>query len=474
MRSARAKLIPVAALFTGAMLTLNACGVDAHDEAEQAKTAASPAEAAPVSDSQADGAKKKGKFDTGEYKTDYKDLNARSGNSFKRIIESSVMSNYLVLPSELDPRFTISSVAAPMANVKQFDENMHNLAQDPVEWVLKGTQPTGIFDGMETDFLGGYFYEAASPENAKNSTFEYEDGFYGGAETAVIRVGKPEQARQVVNALMERNNSKATGELETSYLQNTPDLKKFLRIPSDDGLKDGYVIAVHGEYILMAMVSTNEPMDQFLKTYNNYADAFLAKEPALISEAPVERTVYGYGTSHKLEPVDPDGVLSLTVPLLDEQFQAGASLQRLGERGTIGYAKNADEARQLMENEGMLPSSAERATFVQRYESENFAARDFKRNSLEIENPADPLASGSYEEPQGVPNTVCGEKNLTTMSILTCIQQYGPYVATGKRVVKDKDGNLEGARKELSQLMAAQYELFENAKEAGAFEEETN
>lgn len=321
--------------------------------------------------------------------------------------------------------------------------------------------------------------------------------------TAIIRLDSPETARKVAQQLNEISTTQGGSLYEYQQLVDDPSLIEpdfvyaptTVKSPSRNTLASGTV----GEKLNQvdqknATLQTVTPHNEFVLYTESITDledsevaradvgTFLNKQIPLLDLIPTHKTKAGYGKTDGFLPADEHG---LTRYAVTTPAELQGSLHIGGELSARGYATTQTNPEYVLkafdlagiDHVGTWETSVGQASNP---DSANLFQSAYLSSAKEDD-------FTSYDEPQALPNTKCITTDTSLGGHLECVMVFEDKIALGfenfTKSVDTSDSsdsidptssegetdpfrptNFEDAKKLLSQKMAAQYLIFQNAK----------
>ena len=366
-------------------------------------------------------------FDTGEFSTELYDVGS-TNPTLEKVKEVMGYGTHLLMPYEVDPAFDQRGRSGTALVPGLF-----------ALWLGEGI--VDVLEAHEEQYMGGLYMAA-------------RDGGTRRVGHTIIRLSSPTVANEVAAQMNDvyRNLGIEDGTL-------TPVPHTIPAYPELNATRIGgetHAVVAQDEFVLILwMYEPTEPDAPApdLSWQDAYAAAFLDAQLPIIPQIPTQLTADGYGNTPGGIPRDPEDMLRYTVERRQEDVGiVPASVD------PHYFASNYDEPRVIRDMLDRAGVDAMATNLVNTLRASNEQAASTLADEwreLDLER-----GFKTYEEPQGLPNTVCITKDDESGVIYDCTMQYGRYLAMAARkdyYTKPEDDN---AQYELSQMMAAQYEIF--------------
>lgn len=394
-------------------------------------------------------------FDTGDYDTTfYAPFKEATDPATGEVAESLEILKGLPLPSEVNKDFdeVVWHILEPGHNLEVVDSKAFN---DHAQQYQSGVnhRSRSSEDGRQFDIT---VYRFDSPETAGEVQAAYADELRAEDEDNLYG---PFTDRPV----------EALG--DTVVLENHPE-------PSESGTStfndfQTKTLSTHNEFLIATTLSSPEEIgDEDLDFVGDY----LRLQAPLLDAVPTHRTEAGYGRLENWAEIDPDDVSRYALYPVEGSDESGyipASMNARTFATELGlnYVKTKDAFRAAdVESAGSWLTNVVRT----RDEAGAEKFRDFLDEENAVNEPT------AYEEPQGVPGTTCSEYidgSYLDEKIYSCVMVHGRYVvhssideypeSDGEDAVNKDDSATDDKtdpKTRLSQRMAAQYELLEDAE----------
>lgn len=390
-------------------------------------------------------------LDTGDYDTTfYAPLGEITDPESGEIVESTEILKNLLLPSEVN---------------KDFDE---------VVWHI--LESTSSLERVESKALNDHAQQFQSGVNHRSRSTEDNRQF----DVVVYRFDSPETAGEVQAAYADeiRTEDDYYGpftDRPVEALQDTVALENHPE-PIEPGSSihaelQSKTLSTHNEFLIETTLSAPEEIsDEDI----DFVSEYLRAQAPLLDAVPTHRTEAGFGRLDNWAELDPDDVVRYALHPVrgsdeSQYYPANMNARTFAMEIGLNYVKTKDAFRAFD-----VESVGSWLTNVVRTKDEAGAEklRDFLDEENSVNEPT------SYEEPQAVPGTTCSEYiDASAKKTYSCVMVHGRYVAhssideypesNGETAVNRDDAAADGkvdAKTRLSQRMAAQYELFEDAE----------
>ena len=452
---------------TSCLVTSCSAGNDGSETAADPTTVANAVVESATTSAQAESAQ----FDTGEYFTKhrvpYKEQTTWDGGA---IAESNHIADTLILPFEVNEKFTEGTGSGRLtasANLFYF------MSPNYID----------ALDKNELPVRSGYWVSAG--DNSDDSLIN-----------AVIRFDSPEKAQQAAKVLHTTATTEGASLLhnDSEYFEANPDdatgiegkVNTYAAVGTTEEteFKKGYTsvqaFTPYNEFLVYNYGQSAEGNEAETKTN---ISSLLDKQIPLLDAIPTHKTDAGYGKLKDFAKIDEFGLTRLAVlPLPDEKDWASSPFAGFATRGFVVSRtdpKFVMDAANLagIENFGIMRTAVAQARDSQ-------AANLFKSALLSSSLSED---AKEYDEPQSLPDTSCYQIDLASGTYVECILTFEDKVAIGDGMYRKpieaptttsdavnmgsqtatpekKDPTLDEIKKDLSQRMAAQLAIFEDAK----------
>ena len=401
-------------------------------------------------------------YDTGSYRTKpHAGWPKETWESLGPITETTLIGANTVLPYEVDHRFRLGMTAQRQTTFELFTNTM----------------PTGVPDriaSLEPTYLTGYTQRASDP--LANSR----------AENTLLRFVSPEAAEEAAKILHEAFLA-AGG---TDFINDSPYPLENVSFPSNEKIlaskderrqilrafvpKDEYVLYVYTNNLEVDADGNEtqrgpEAMDWMSEYVKSTADMQLP----LIDLIPSHKTPEGYGKSDEWQDVDPDDILRYTVLKPEDKNLVGVVPMSMNNRLFAAQFSNVPEILKMFDSAKIEAAAASETTLVRASNSANADLIEASFKAIDS-NSADPATIQPYDEPQNVPGTTCYSSPQDGKTYYFCYLRFKNYFAyagiTESHPLDDEvnttpDSGVEELepKKTLSQLIAAQYYILEQA-----------
>lgn len=369
-------------------------------------------------------------YDTGKYKTTPGKLLRDTDESNVRSIESRVLSEYVPLPFEVDPALTQGALSTVLYN-------------SPMLLVAFTQETQEVIVGK--NFLYGYYNAGLQPSDDPTvPAFAVNQ--------AVLRFEDPESANQVVHELHQAELRQGDRNSGTYFIEGLPQAYISSHVNDRNGAIKYSVFIPHEEYVIYYW--TEAPDGNDTQQTDFISKAFKLQAP-LLEEFPSVKTAKGYGKTDQFPSMDAGQILKYAVqPLEDED----PTFSAYGPRGMAAGFVNPKLAYDTLVQAG--------STYNARGGTDVFrATNDFGAQAIANAFISERVENGfeEYSEPQSLPQATCVEKLLVDGKEYGCTIVVGRYVGTGSVKADVTDEDQEAKKKNLSQKMAAQYLIFQEA-----------
>ncbi|AEI08764.1 putative secreted protein [Corynebacterium resistens DSM 45100] len=465
------KTFKIATATLAASCLLVACGSEKQNEPAQAP--------APSSEPAGKAAAEKPKYDHGpyfpEYRKPFKNMTSLEGGN---AVESNVIADANLLGYEIDPSLVHSRGSRHIYGTSYLT-------------TLLGTNYRSALDDMKATIQSGHYH--TSENEKKDRQFI----------SAIIRFDSAKTAKAVAEKLHQISITQGSVFASQKDIAKDPKLIDPKLVDTDLPFKDRpntlaskgkdegsstgrkekaslQTYTTHNEFVVYTW-GQGSPKE-FEKT-KRIATDYLRKQIPLLDTIPTHKTKAGFGKLKGWTPTDKRGLLryAVTTPV------GGNAPQIMGERKARGYASTQtrpDVAMKAFDLSGIEYIGNWQTSVAQAQGEES--AKTFQ--NAYVSTAVDLEDASKYDEPQKLPNTSCFEMSLPSGGGVECVMVYEDKVALGsqgfvnkpnvdssvdpngdkKSADSDKDKfnprTVEDAKKLLSQKMAAQYLIFENAK----------
>lgn len=399
----------------------------------------------------------KASFDTGTYRSEPHAGWPRDDEKIGQITELTKIGSATVLPYEVDERFSHGGAAIRQSNWDSLGVEFPQVAYDAMQGLasqfLHGFTRLGLSDtGSEKAELSLLRFTDAESAQRAAELFQSTMVDQGGKDLSGKRYGlEPVEVPGQPGAL-------ATLDPQAGLMRSAMAVDEFMLYAVTTNTLHNNPGAPGKEETALTQVDW---MPQF------HAD-FLAKQTPLIATIPTRRTPSGFGTSNQWSEADPDDLLRFAVLPADNTQKSGRMPAWANERMMAGNYSNVGERFVMFEQANIL-AMAQAETLL--YRTANQKQAELLRATLAAEE-----AEGEREEytdPQGVPGTECYREPVHGGVRYACTLIYDNYFA--EAFVSEVEGaapdvgakpsaeDAPDAQTQLSQMMAAQYLLLQQA-----------
>ena len=402
-------------------------------------------------------------WDTGLFETTYRvpiDQAAIGPNYGSKLVENSLLGMNTLLPYEIDSELDRSTQGRQINFAGRLSLTM----------TLNGVDALKPYD----DRLQSGYIRTAENEDASREV-----------SVAIMRYDSDKTAQEAVRKLGDALSSpdEFTDPEDISIVSNgfqplNAPAYSYEKTLSYDNSKYTEVITSYNEYVIYGQAdfdkgSTLEEEQQFFKDY-------LTEQVALLEVMPAHKTEAGFGTNEGYAPADPKGLFRYVVKMPNGDRGAyGEPQERLNARSLAGKWHEVDLMSAALKAAGVEDGFYDAGFVFQARNAEAASSLVPTLVSYDIEDDWT-----EYDEPQNLPNTRCLEKDGEYNSFLQCYTSYDDFVAYAQvQYATTEEGvdvqsesaesdtadamtpkNKEEAVKLLSQTMAAQIMIFEDAK----------
>lgn len=396
-------------------------------------------------------------FDTGSYRDEPHSGWPRDNDKVGQITELTKIGSATLLPYEVDERFSHGGAAVRQSNWDALGAEIPDVAYDALQ-------------GLAGNFLHGF---------TRLGLTESEDEK---AELSLLRFTDAESARRAANILqdtmLEQGGRGLSGErygLEPVEVTGQPGALATLDQQAGT-MRSAMVV---DEFVLYAVTSNtarvnSDAPEKAALTQTDWMPqfhaTFLAKQTPLIATIATRKTPEGIGKSEQWPEADPDDLLRFAVLPADNTQKSGRMPAWANERIMAGNYTNVGERFVMFEQADIL-AMAQAETLL--YRTANQKQAELLRATLAAEEAE--AEREEYPDPQGVPGTTCFREPVHGGIRYACTLVYENYFAEAfVSEVEDATPDVgakpstEGAptpdaKTQLSQMMAAQYLLLQEA-----------
>ncbi len=379
------------------------------------------------------------KFDTGDYRTTPNEPRGETDESLTRTIEMINLAEYIPLPYEIDPVVSEGIGSQPISG----SGSMAITLTDAYVRILE-----------ENPLLYGY------QNNAKSVTEKETDTGFS-INHAVIRFEDPETAEKVAGAFHQEAITNGYRFSETDppipapeiFIDGMPQTRVTSTTQEYNNSVAYTAVTPHAEYLIYTWASAPADQEQWNAEFIKKA---YEKQIPLLEQFPSVKTAKGYGKTDEFPPFDPGKIMPYVVkPLEDEQ---APFVGPFGPRGISGMFKAQETVHNSVIETGSI-YNAVWGSIV--FRADNDRGGQALLNTLvsrELE-----LGRTEYDEPQGVPDTTCTTETTASGATYSCYVINGRYVAEMTIAADANTEDQEKKKKQLSQKVAAQYLIFQEA-----------
>lgn len=464
------KSLKIAAVVLTAGCALVACGTDKSNE---------PAETMPQSSEPAGkAASQQVQYDTGDYfpkyRVPYRDMTSLEGG---KAIESNVIADVHLLGYEFNPVLKDGRRSANVYTHNGFGEfllsNYMSTLEEMNPPIQGGHYLVSQSQDKETEFLSTIVRldSAKSAQKMANKLYEL----------SVTQGPQLSDHKEIAKNPKKLDREKIAEDVPVKEVPNTRASKaksRNLEKSTDSTAMETFT--THNEFMIYTRGNGNPKA--FGKT-RAQAIAFLKKQVPLLDSIPTHKTAAGYGKLKNWAPTDKHGLLryAVTTPV------GAPAPQDVGTHSARAYAgthMRPDGNMKILELSG-IEHVASWETTIGKASGED-SAKTYQ--NAYISKAVDTQDFEKYDEPQQLPNTKCMKQDSSSGGGVECVMVYGDMIAKGvqgyslplnqdssetsatksdsehKDQAKYAPESLEAAQKLLSQKMAAQYKIFEDAK----------
>lgn len=398
-------------------------------------------------------------FDTGTYRSEPHSGWPRDDDKIGQITELTEIGSATLLPYEVDERFSHGGAAIRQSNWDALEFGFPDVAYDAMQ-------------GLAGNFLHG-FTRLGLTETGNEK-----------AELSLLRFTDAESAQRAAelfhDTILEQGGKDPSGErygLEPVDIPGQPGALATLD-PRTGTLRSALAV---DEFVLytvtlnIAHINAEAPgeaeaaltqvdwMPQF------HAD-FLTKQTPLIATIATRKTPEGFGKSDQWPEADPDDLLRFAVMPADNTQKSGRMPAWANARMMAGNYSNVGERFVMFEQADIL-AMAQAETLL--YRTANQKQAELLRATLAAEQAESEREE--YTDPQGVPGTTCFREPTHGAVRYSCTLVYENYFAEAfvseiEAATPDvgakpsaEDDPAPDAKTQLSQMMAAQYLLLQQA-----------
>lgn len=413
---ANTERLAVAAAAAAAVLALAGC-VDEQPQPAEPETVQAPAQA----------------WDTGDFRTTPLNI-ANLEADANGLTEAMGYGDHVPIPYEVDPSFDRGGGAQVHLGPGTL---ILNLGEDKV----------AALETAGADFAGGYVVAAADQDGRDVSH-------------TIIRLGSPESAASAAAEFVRIDRADTTldpgtGEPVAAQPEEVPGHPGVSATRIGDELR---AVAVQGEFLVLAWAA--EPLrsearsSEELRWQGEYVARYLDRQLPMIAGIPTLVRDSGVGNSPEGIPADPQDVLRYTV--LRREQDMGIYPANVAPRQFAARYEDPRGITELMGRAGVDVVALDRVSALRARDED--AARRLLEEWVEYDVARDHRV---YDEEQGLPGTRCVSRDEESGVSYSCAMQYGRYVAVAGLTDRFSTPEDDDAKREVSQMMAAQYELFE-------------
>lgn len=413
---ANTERLAVAAAAAAAVLVLAGC-VDEQPQPAQPETVQAPAQT----------------WDTGDFHTTPLNI-ANLEADANELTEAMGYGDHVPIPYEIDPSFDRGGWA--------------QVHLGPGTLILNlGEEKVAALETAEADFAGGYVVAAADQDGRDVSH-------------AIIRLGSLESAASAAAELVRIDRADmaldpGTGEPVAAQPEEVPGHPGVFASRIGDELR---AVAVQDEFLVLARAAeslrSEARSSEELRWQGEYVARYLDRQLPMIAGISTLVRDSGVGNSPEGIPADPHDVLRYTV--LRREKDMGIYPASVAPRQFAARYEDPRGITELMGRAGVDVVALDRVTALRARDED--AARRLLEEWVEYDVAHDHRV---YDEEQGLPGTRCVSRDEESGVSYSCAMQYGRYVAVAGLLDRFSTPEDDDAKREVSQMMAAQYELFE-------------
>ena len=380
-------------------------------------------------------------FDSGDYRvTPLPTERGADSPEMGPAIEAERYADHLVLPHEVNEDISHIRMSYVYLSAQDFSGGLFD-SQKPA------------FEPLSETFVSGYNMEGRNADGTRETRYR------------LIRFANPDAAQQAAAAFadVDRTMGRHLSQQDPIEPGVPVDITGHPEVFATQINRQLSVLTTHNEFLIwveafndVALYRLGTEIGTDVQWQHDFVGHFLDQQVPQLDAIVTHITEDGYGTSPSWQPLDPEELLKYTVIAPPDRTDPRFNPVTINARNAAGRHTDSKAVFDIL-NDGGVDIVGRNVSSVYRGRDEDSAAQmlqSFTQHYLDA-------GYMTYEDPQGIPDTTCLTRDETSGPSFTCFMVHGRYFAIASEKEKSNDFSREELRYQLSQIMAAQYKMFQ-------------